>query len=401
MEHPAVPDGRAQLHWQCDDVRRLHVASLAMTGLRSRLSDAELRAAAVGERGGTEPLGDYPPPAGPHEPIPTFTRETRRLFGRRLEELEVVALGVLERRDAAPWVVADLTYELHPRVREAHQFVVQGAIGLQRQHGSASGPGTSRRPAGVQADLDAVGVQLRPVIALIGHREPEGLPVEPQCTTHVYDGHPHRRHTTRHRFYPPVPTHTPPAHAFAPPGPAPAPAPGTPAVAPPGPAPAPPPGTPAVAPRGPAPPPAPGPPGGAPPGPAPPPGAPVRVPAEGDAGVAAALLGAVVEAGVVVEVSELVDVLSVFSSLEPHAAVRVLKAITAAAIPAATGKRRAIRSSVMFCHSILSWAVSQPFPRPFPWRALLTHEVPMSCTSAERSREYCAAWNALSDLRRP
>ena len=53
-------------------------------------------------------------------------------------------------------------------------------------------------------------------------------------------------------YRPPVPTHTPPAHAPALPGPAVAPAPGTPAVAPPGPAVAPAPGTLAEAPPGPA-----------------------------------------------------------------------------------------------------------------------------------------------------
>lgn len=58
--------------------------------------------------------------------------------------------------------------------------------------------------------------------------------------------------------------------------------------------------------------------------------------------MAAALLGAVV----VTEVVEVVE-LSVLSPLEPHAAVIALRAIAAAASPAVTGKRRAIRLSVM------------------------------------------------------
>lgn len=45
------------------------------------------------------------------------------LLGRRLEELQIVALGVLERRNATPWVVADLADELHTGVERIAPLV--------------------------------------------------------------------------------------------------------------------------------------------------------------------------------------------------------------------------------------------------------------------------------------
>jgi hypothetical protein len=113
----------------------------------------------------------------------------------------------------------------------------------------------------------------------------------------------------------------------APPGPAPAPVPPAPAVAPPGPAPAPAPGTFAVA----------------PPGPAPAPGAPVPP----GAVVTTVVVGvAVVVAVVVVVVVVLLVLEEPLPLLPPHAAVSVLRAITAA-IPAAAEKRRVFLVSVM------------------------------------------------------
>jgi len=113
-----------------------------------------------------------------------------------------------------------------------------------------------------------------------------------------------------------VPTHTPLAHAPAPPGPADAPAPGTPALAPPGPAPAPePPGPAVVAPPGPVSgPPPPGPPG-----------------AGADGAVVVTLTG-------VVMVVVTVEVVGLLLLPELHAVVNELRAI-AAATPAATETR--------------------------------------------------------------
>jgi hypothetical protein len=91
------------------------------------------------------------------------------------------------------------------------------------------------------------------------------------------------------------------------------------------------------------------------------------VPADGEAGAIAVVLGAVV-VGLVVALVVVLDVEdSDPLSLEPQA-VSALMAITAA-IPAVTGRRKAIRWSVMVSLDSVYGAAAQPFPG----RDVVTH----------------------------
>lgn len=74
-----------------------------------------------------------------------------RLLGRGLEELQVVALGVLERSDATPWVATDFTNELDAGIGESNEFVVQTAVGLQGEY-RATATVPMRRFPSVQTD---------------------------------------------------------------------------------------------------------------------------------------------------------------------------------------------------------------------------------------------------------
>src|SRR5215218_2080518 len=120
--------------------------------------------------------------------------------GRRGVELQVVALGVLERRDPAPRVVADPAGELHALALQLRHLGLDVALGLEGDHGPAVR--VAGALAGVEPDHQAVGVELAPVLGRLLLAEPQGVPVERPRPVHVVDRDPHTRHATRHVWTP-------------------------------------------------------------------------------------------------------------------------------------------------------------------------------------------------------
>src|SRR3954447_10419116 len=86
--------------------------------------------------------------------------------GRRRDvELQVVALGVLERRDPAPRVVADPAGEVHALALQLLHLGLDVTLGLEGDHGPAVR--VAGALPGVEPDHQPVGVELAPVVGAL------------------------------------------------------------------------------------------------------------------------------------------------------------------------------------------------------------------------------------------
>src|SRR6478735_6969048 len=122
-------------------------------------------------------------------------RSSLLVVDRRLVELQVVAVGVVEGGDAAPRMVGDAVRKLDARGLELLDGVLDAVAGLEREHAAARAAlGLAR----VEADPQVVDLQLGPLVLLLGHVEAERAGVEVDGTTDVGDGEPHDRNAMNH-----------------------------------------------------------------------------------------------------------------------------------------------------------------------------------------------------------
>src|SRR4051794_12823446 len=122
----------------------------------------------------------------------------RRRSARRGVELQVVAVGVLERHDPAPRVLGDPLRELDAAALQAVDRVLQLALGLEGDQRAAVAVRRLLRAA-VQADHHAVDVERAPVVVALADLQLERVLVELQRAPHVGDGQPHGRDSLDHR----------------------------------------------------------------------------------------------------------------------------------------------------------------------------------------------------------
>src|SRR5215204_2826985 len=123
------------------------------------------------------------------------------LASRRLVELYVVAFGVLEGRHAAPGVLGDTGGNLDALALKIIYGLFQAGFGLEGHDGTAFDTGPCGF-ASVEADGEAVGINLGPIPVLVREREPQGVPVETFCPFYVLHGHPDHCYAFEHSLPP-------------------------------------------------------------------------------------------------------------------------------------------------------------------------------------------------------